>query len=58
MPLSRQTIPSSGIVPFAGSPDVNLVINHNHPAAAEITIRALEPFVLDPRLFQPVRMGA
>jgi RES domain-containing protein len=41
----------SAIVHFAGSPDVNLLINHNHPAAAEITIRALETFVLDSRLF-------
>jgi len=41
----------SAIVHFAGSPDVNLLINHNHPAAAEITILGLEPFVFDPRPF-------
>ena len=41
----------SAIVPIAGSPDVNLLINHNHPAAAEITILGLQTFVLDPRLF-------
>jgi RES domain-containing protein len=41
----------SAIVPIAGSPDVNLLINHNHPAAAEITVLGLEPFVFDPRLF-------
>jgi RES domain-containing protein len=40
----------SAIVPFAGSPDQNLVVNHDHPAAASIRIRKLEPFVLDPRL--------
>ena len=41
----------SAIVPIAASPDVNLLINHNHPASAEIKVLALEPFVLDPRLF-------
>jgi RES domain-containing protein len=41
----------SAIVPLDGSPDTNMLINHNHPAAAEITIVAVEPFVLDPRLF-------
>jgi len=41
----------SAIVPLSGSPDVNVVINHTHPGAAAITVRALEPFVLDPRLF-------
>ncbi len=41
----------SAIVPLAGSPDVNVVINHMHPASAAITVRALEPFVFDPRLF-------
>ncbi len=41
----------SALVPLAGSPDVNVVINHDHPAAARIEIEAAEPFVLDPRLF-------
>jgi RES domain-containing protein len=41
----------SAIVPLPGSPDVNVVINHAHPGAATITLRTLEPFVLDPRLF-------
>jgi len=46
-PLLR--VPSA-IVPLDGSPDLNVVINHGHPAAAEIAIVAAEPFVLDPRL--------
>jgi hypothetical protein len=41
----------SAIVPFAGSPDINLLINHNHPTAAEITILGLQAFVFDPWLF-------
>lgn len=41
----------SVIVPLAGSPDVIIVINHHHPATAEIRPRFLEPFVLDPRPF-------
>lgn len=40
----------SAIVPIAESPDANVLINHTHPAALDITIAALEPFVLDPRL--------
>ncbi|MEC5383867.1 RES family NAD+ phosphorylase [Aurantimonas sp. C2-6-R+9] len=47
-PLLR--VPSA-IVPIDGSPDVNVLINPSHPASAGITIQALEPFVLDPRLF-------
>lgn len=47
-PLLR--VPSA-IVPLDGSPDQNVLINHRHPAAAEITIVAAEPFVLDARLF-------
>ena len=47
-PLLR--VPSA-VVPLLGSPDLNVVINHNHPAAGEISLRKLEPFVLDPRLF-------
>jgi hypothetical protein len=41
----------SAIVLIANSPDVNLLINHNHPDTAEIAILARKPFVLDPRLF-------
>jgi len=47
-PLLR--VPSA-IVPLDGSPDQNVLINHRHPAAAEITIIAAEPFILDTRLF-------
>lgn len=48
IPLLR--VPSA-IVPLDGSPDVNVLINHRHPAAAQITIAAVETFVLDTRLF-------
>lgn len=41
----------SVIVPLVGSPDLNVVINHNHPAALTIRTRTIEPYVLDPRLF-------
>ncbi len=41
----------SAIVPLAGSPDLNVLINHRHPAAAEISVIAAETFVLDTRLF-------
>jgi RES domain-containing protein len=41
----------SAIVPVAGSPDLNLVINHRHPDAARIRIAAAEPFTLGVRLF-------
>ena len=41
----------SAIVPLDASPDVNVLINHRHPAAARIVVTAAEPFVLDPRLF-------
>lgn len=47
-PLLR--VPSA-IVPIAGSPDVNLLVNHTHADSARITIRRQEPFVFDPRLF-------
>lgn len=46
-PLLR--VPSA-IVPIAASPDMNVVINHLHPAAAGIRMSAAEPFVMDPRL--------
>jgi len=47
-PLLR--VPSA-IVPLDRSPDLNVLINHRHPEAARISIQAVEPFALDPRLF-------
>jgi RES domain-containing protein len=47
-PLLR--VPSV-IVPLAGSPDLNVLINHEHPAALDIRPRTIEPYVFDPRLF-------
>ena len=41
----------SAIVPLVGSPDMNVLINHRHPAAAKISIFAAEVFMLDTRLF-------
>lgn len=41
----------SAIVPLSGSPDRNVLINHRHPVASQITLVGAEPFVLDPRLF-------
>lgn len=41
----------SVIVPLDGSPDVTVLINHRHPAAAQIRIARAEPFALDARLF-------
>jgi RES domain-containing protein len=41
----------SAIVAFPEAPDINAIVNHDHPAAASITIRAQAPFTLDPRLF-------
>ena len=41
----------SAIVPIAGSPDLNVLINHNHPATADIRIIGEAAFSLDPRLF-------
>ena len=40
----------SVIAPLDGSPDVNVLINHRHPAAAQIRIARAEPFALDARL--------
>ena len=40
----------SAVVPLEGSPDVNVVINHNHPDVAAIRVERLTPFSLDPRL--------
>jgi RES domain-containing protein len=41
----------SAIVPIAGSPDLNVLINHSHADAAAVSIVAEESFSLDPRLF-------
>lgn len=41
----------SAIVPIEQSPDVNVLINHNHSAAGRISLASAEPFILDPRLF-------
>jgi RES domain-containing protein len=46
-PLLR--VPSA-IVALRRSPDMNVLINHNHAAASEIKIVAEEPFALDARL--------
>jgi len=47
-PLLR--VPSA-IVPIDQSPDVNILINHNHEAAGRVSVVSVEPFVFDPRLF-------
>ncbi|WP_371349281.1 RES family NAD+ phosphorylase [Ancylobacter sp. IITR112] len=41
----------SAIVPIVGSPDLNVLINNSHPAAAEVRIVGEVSFSLDPRLF-------
>jgi RES domain-containing protein len=41
----------SVIVPLPGSPDVNVLINHDRPASARIVLRDMVPFTLDTRLF-------
>jgi len=46
-PLLR--VPSA-IVPVDQSPDMNILINHNHDAAARISLVLATPFVLDRRL--------
>src|SRR6266700_5746598 len=43
----------SVIMPIAGAPERNVLINNRHAAAARITIVAISPFTLDPRLFRP-----
>ena len=43
----------SVIIPIAGAPDRNVLINHRHAGSNRITIIALTPFTFDPRLFQP-----
>jgi RES domain-containing protein len=46
-PLLR--VPSV-IVPLDGSPDLNVLINHRHPASSQIRIAWTAPFVFDARL--------
>lgn len=43
----------SVIVPIAGVPDRNVLINHRAANAAVIKIAEISPFTLDPRLFNP-----
>ena len=40
----------SAIVPIAGSPDMNVIINHNHPDSSTIRIVGASAFTSDPRL--------
>ncbi|WP_245292780.1 hypothetical protein [Pararhizobium arenae] len=40
----------SAIVPIAGSPDVNILVNHAHPDAHRLRIVDEQPFVFDVRL--------
>lgn len=42
----------SAVMPVAGSPDVNVLINHTHPDVSKIAMVGAEPFSLDIRLFQ------
>jgi RES domain-containing protein len=43
----------SVIMPISSSMDRNVLINHRHHHARRITISAVTPFTLDPRLFRP-----
>ena len=45
----------SAVVPIAGSPDLNVLINHTHEDVSQIVMVAAEPFALDLRLFQAGR---
>jgi RES domain-containing protein len=42
----------SAVVPIAGSPDLNVLINHTHGDVSQIVMVRAEPFALDLRLFQ------
>jgi RES domain-containing protein len=42
----------SVIIPIASAPDRNVLINHRHSERTKITIAAVTPFTLDPRLFR------
>ncbi len=44
---------ASVIVPFAGIPDRNVMINHRSKSVVSIRIVAIVPFSLDSRLFRP-----
>ncbi len=43
----------SVVMPLAVAPERNVLINHRHTRAVDITIANVAPFTLDPRLFQP-----
>ena len=43
----------SVVMPIGTVTDRNVLINHRHNATARISISAITPFTLDPRLFQP-----
>ncbi len=43
----------SVIMPIASAPDRNVLINHRHQDCTRISVAAVTPFRLDPRLFQP-----
>jgi RES domain-containing protein len=43
----------SVVMPISSAIDRNVLINHRHEAARRITIVAVTPFTLDPRLFRP-----
>jgi RES domain-containing protein len=40
----------SVVVPLANSPDMNILINHRHPAISAIRLDSVQPFALDHRL--------
>lgn len=40
----------SAIVPVAGSPDLNVIINHQHPDVQKIEMISTQPFRMDNRL--------
>ncbi len=43
----------SVVMPIAGAPDRNVLINHRAAGAASVAIAEIVPFTLDPRLFNP-----
>jgi RES domain-containing protein len=43
----------SVVMPISTATDRNVLINHRHNATARISISAITPFTLDPRIFQP-----
>jgi RES domain-containing protein len=40
----------SALLPIEDSPDVNVVINHEHSGVGEITVHGRQPYAFDPRL--------